>query len=282
MAMSVRKLGFLLLSFAVLTTFILAAEGQGQEKVILHLKDPKGDDIGGGGLLYPDHGVYVPGLFDLLEFKMSLDEDFVYFEFLFAALTNPFQAPEGYFHQRLEVYIQTGDTPGLTEIKIGKYRLQTNSPLGWNLRLSIAPFEESRLYVVGEEGRVKVFSQEVSSHSLADQNTIRVQVNRHALPQPNPAWGYYVLVGSFDGLAEDFWRDLGNGPWQLGGSGVPVFDALAPRFGMRGQKAQLSKGVLDPVYGGRGSVVALWSAGALAMVLVLGVLCLWRWRRGKS
>lgn len=282
--MSVRNLGtalLLLFFFFFLVTCALAAAGQSQEKVIVHLKDPRGDDVGAGALRYPDHGVYLPGLFDLLEFKVSTDEDFVYYDFRFVALTNPFQAPEGYFHQRLEVYIQTGDTPGPTEIKVGQHRLQTNSPQGWNLRLSVSPFEESRLYVAGEEGRLKVFTQEVSSGSLADSNTIRVQVNRHVLPQPDLAWGYYVLVGSFDGLAEDFWRDLGDGPWQLGGAGTPVFDLLAPRHGRRKQEAQLSKGLLDPMYGRKVNMIP-WSVGALAVVLTLGVVCLWRWRYGRS
>ncbi len=278
--MSVRKSGFALLVFLCLVACSTLVQGQGQERTIVFLKDPRGDDVGAGDLLYPDHAVYVPGLFDLLEFKVSIDDDFVYFDFQFVGLTNPFQAPEGYFHQRLEVYIQTGETTGSTEITVGKHQLQTRSPQGWNLRLSVAPFDESRLYVMGEDGCLKVYSQEVSSRGLADQNTIRVQVDRSVLPQPDLAWGYYVLVGSFDGLAEGFWRDLGDGTWQLGGTGTPIFDLLSPRYGSRGQKTQLSKGILVPAYGGRTNLLP-WSLGAVAVILVLGVVFLWRWRYGK-
>ncbi|HBG00632.1 MAG TPA: hypothetical protein DDW87_03545, partial [Firmicutes bacterium] len=166
------------------------------------------------------HPVYVAGLFDLLQFRVAQDDMHVYFDFQFAALTNPFQAPEGYFHQRLEVYIETGNKMGCTEMQIGPHRLQTNPDWGWSYRLSVAPFGESRLYVVDGQS-VQAFSEGVGSQSLSASQTIRVQVPRELLPHPDPAWGYYVLVGSFDGLARDFWRDLGEGPWQVGGSGVP-------------------------------------------------------------
>lgn len=69
-------------------------------------------------MVYPSHEVFVPGLFDLLKFQVSVDQQFVFFDFQFAALTNPFRAPEGYFHQRLELYITTGVNPGPGEIKL--------------------------------------------------------------------------------------------------------------------------------------------------------------------
>ena len=48
-------------------------------------KDAHGDDVGGGMLAYPDHQVYVRGLFDLLQFGVTRDDDYIYFDFQFAA-----------------------------------------------------------------------------------------------------------------------------------------------------------------------------------------------------
>ncbi|MCK9526320.1 MAG: hypothetical protein M0R49_10420 [Limnochordia bacterium] len=255
--------------------------GQGFEEVVVLFTDAREDDVGSGGLLYPKHGLYVPGLFDLLRFEVARDNDFTYFDFQFAALTNPFQAPEGYFHQRLEVYMRTGESEGRRDVRVGPYTLQTAPDLGWDFRLSVAPFDESRLYVVGEDGQIGVFSGEVHSRRLPESETIRAQVKSSILPQPDSDWGYYVLVGAFDGLAEGFWRDLGEGPWQVGGTGTPIFDILAPRFGRHSQKAQLSAGVLYPVVASRFPVVP-WLFGILATVLVLTVFFLWRWRHGGS
>lgn len=278
--MHLRRLGAVLL--CLMFTLLLRtglARGQVGAEPIARFRDAQGDDAGAGNLLYPDHRVYVPGLFDLLEFVVSQDEDNVYFDFQFAALTNPFQAPEGYFHQRIEVYIHTGLRLGRTALKVGSHNLQTAPELGWDLRLSISPFDEAKLYVIGEDNRVQVFSEEVTSFCLADNKTVRLQIRDDVLPQPNSAWGYYVLIGSFDGLAEDFWRDLGEGPWQVGGDGLPIFDILAPRLGTRSQKVQLSKGVLYPVFSRR-ALAPQWFWRLLVIVFALGSFCVWRWQRG--
>ena len=150
---------------------------------ICGVQDPKGDDAGAGGLLYPAHGVYVPGLFDLLQFSLSSDSDHLYFDFQFAALTNPFQAPEGYFHQRLEVYVHTGTRLGRTEVEIGGWTFQTAPELGWDLRLSVALRRDQAL----RRWRRKPgagFSEGVTSYSRPENGTIRVQVSSDLLPSP--------------------------------------------------------------------------------------------------
>lgn len=263
--MAVNRLALGLLVVLLVSAQVLAAE------ILVQFKDPRGDDRGAGELVYPGHEVFVPGLFDLLRFRVSADGEFVYFDCEFAALTNPFRAPEGYFHQRLELYITTGIEPGWGQIQIGPHLLHTSPEAGWDLRLSAAPFGESRLYTAG--GAV----HEVAASVLPDGRTIRLQVPRSLLPDPSPAWGYYLLVGAFDGLAPGFWRDLGEGPWQVGGAGVPVFDLLAPCWGARSQRAQLSGGVLYPVYGGK-SPVWSWLAGGAGVLIICCLL--WRWLRG--
>ncbi len=279
--MLARNVGTVILMVVLFAGLGMSLKVQSAGETIARFSDVRGDDAGAGQLFYPEHAVYVPGLFDLLGFEVSRDASFVYFDLRFAALTNPFQAPEGYFHQRIEILIRTGESPEKTDIPIGSHTLQTGLGLGWNVRLSVAPFDESRLIVVGEDGQVQVLSEEVISGILPDNQTIRVQVNSDALPQPDSAWGYYVLVGSFDGLAQGSWRDLGDGPWQVGGEGLPVFDLLSPRFGRRSQKNQLSEGVLYPVYAS-GANPVIWLSAALGVVLVLGVVFIWRWRLGRS
>lgn len=263
----------------VLLAVLLLGGQAAAEEILVQIRDPRGDDRGAGGLVYPSHEVFVPGLFDLLKFQVSVDQQFVFFDFQFAALTNPFRAPEGYFHQRLELYITTGVNPGPSEIQVGRHRLQTSPAAGWDLRLSAAPFGESKLYVWrGSDQEPEVYSRGVTSLALSDGKTVRLQVDKTLMPDSSSAWGYYVLVGAFDGLAQDLWRDAGQGPWQVGGEGVPIFDLLAPRFGSGNQKTQLSRGVLVPVYGGK-PAHWYWLGGGAAVAAVLCFL-LWRWLRG--
>ena len=235
-----------------------------------------GDDIGAGNLFYPEHPVYIPGLFDLVLFEVSVDDESVFFDFQFKALTNPFGAPEGYFHQRLELLLSTGSNFTHNKIHIGRHTLQTAPKIGWDVRLSIAPFGESLLYV-GEE--LQIFREDIVSSVLPDGRTIRLKVPKSLLPHPNLGWGYYVLVGAFDGLAPGLWRDVGKGSWQIRGEGVPVFDLLAPLFSLPKQKVQLTKGVLYPVYG-RQNEAGIWFV--CGFIVILTAFFLWRWVRGRT
>ncbi len=59
---------------------------EGEE--IFHTSDPAGDDIGDGSYSYPENERAVPGMFDLINFGMSKDDEFVYFELEFFDLTD--------------------------------------------------------------------------------------------------------------------------------------------------------------------------------------------------
>ncbi len=251
-----------------------------QAEIIFQRSDPRGDDYGSGTLVYPSHEVYVPGLFDLRHFSVEVHEAHVSFDFRFSAISNPFRAPEGFFHQRLEVYIATGESKGNENIVLGRHEFQTAPGYGWQVRIAVAPFGESRLYLA-EAGRARVFFTGIFPELLPDGKTIRVRVNRDLLPEPLQSWRYYVLVGAFDGLALDYWRDLGAGPWQVGGEGPPVFDLLAPRWGRRNQKRQLASGVLYPLGGGGGGWIVLGLLSGLA-ALIIGGFFVWRWIRVRT
>ncbi len=249
-------------------------------EIIFRYSDPRGDDCGSGTLVYPSHEVYRPGLFDLRQFSVEQAGEDVRFDLRFAVISNPFRAPEGFFHQRLEVYIATGDGPASEEINIGRHRFRTAPGCGWQIRIAVAPFGESRLYRV-EEGQVRGFPEGVYPELLEDGETIRVRVKADLLPEPLQTWRYYVLVGAFDGLAVDFWRDLGDGPWQVGGEGPPVFDLLAPRWGRRNQKRQLAAGVLYPV-GGGGSTAFVVAVLAIVGIISIAGVFFRRWSRVRT
>lgn len=266
------------LALAFFILFFVTSGIKAQEQIIFEMGDPAQDDGGAGALLYPSHQVFVPGLFDLREFTVAVDQTHVYFDFQFTTLTNPFGAPEGYFHQRLEVYLDTVYPGGYEEITVAQHQLRTAPNYGWEARLGVAPFGESYLETSTPTGQI--VREGVSSYVQPDGKTIRVGVDRDLLPEPDRSWRYYVLVGSFDGLREGFWRDRGVDPWDVGGEGIPIFDLLAPRLGTKHQKLQLTKGVLHPVGPGwRGNLpwLLIVLVGALAVGVIFWGIYVWRW-----
>ena len=268
-----------IVKIALLIVFMFSLTIQAEEHTIFRRRDPKGDDFGGGQLTYPSHEVYIAGLFDLEEFRVARAEHSVFFDFTFASLTNPFGAPEGFFHQRIEVYVSTGDSGGQTAISLGSHQFQTSPDFNWNLRLQIAPFGESALWLDGQVSNKS--GTGLPCFVLADTKTIRLEVEKTLIPEPTTDWHYIVLVGAFDGLAQDYWRDVGAGPWQLGGDGPPIIDLLASRWGSQNQKAQLTKGILYPV-----EVQSPWLFRGILSALSTGVLIggvfAWRWIRGRT
>lgn len=260
---------------------VLFSFGAGAKEVVLfQVKDPGGDDYGAGRLTYPSHGVYHAGLFDLEEFRVASDADSLFFDFQFATLTNPFGAPEGFFHQRIEVYVSTGAIGGSEAISLGSHQFQTSPGFSWDLHLQVAPFGESALWLYKAGARQKL-PGDATCFALTDQRLIRLQLAKNLIPDHNSSWRYIVLVGAFDGLAVDFWRDLGPSPWELGGEGPPIFDLLAPRFGAKNQKHQLASGVFHPVGEGRNWLAPVLS-GALGVGVLVGGIVLWRWTHGRT
>lgn len=268
----------------ILILLILAFGVRAQERVVFQMGDPPGDDWGAGDLRYPRHQVFVSGLFDLRKFVVVEEQKYVCFDFQFTTITNPFGAPEGYFHQRLEVYLDTSYPGGKEDIVFAQHELKTSPDYGWEVRLAVAPFEESYLEYSTPNQQRRV-TEGISSYVQPDGKTIRVQVLKELLPEANRSWRYYVLVGSFDGLAEGFWRDLGINPWDVGGEGAPIFDLLAPRWGLRSQKHQLTEGVLHPVgpgWGGNLPWLLICLVAALAVGAVFWVIYLWRWLHARN
>ncbi len=272
-----RILGISLLALFILASLVQAIHAE--PRIIFQMNDSKGDDYGAGKLLYPTHDVFVRGLFDLQKFEVVEDLDHLYFYFTLATLTNPFGAPEGYFHQRIDLYIHL-EQGGNNEIELGDYLLKTSPEYGWQVHLAVAPFNETFI-LVETEGESRVYSEGITSWVLEDDRTILVQVDKNLLPKPEASWSYYVLVGSFDGLASDFWRDLGADSWQLRGEGVPVFDILAPRWGSKNQKRQLTQGLLYPVRA-KEHRLKRYVLLLLGFVMLVFIFILWRWHYGRA
>lgn len=239
-------------------------------KIVFTADDPAGDDNGPGTYTYPQDAAFTPrGLWDLRNFTVRQGAGKVTFLLKFGAVTNPWGAPEGFFHQRVDIYIDT--TPGLGETRPARAgaNVMFDPAYAWDVLVRVAPWGGSGLYKAeaghggaGAEGTAsssttggagaavrKVLGctpEGVRAGALQDGQTVAVQVPLAAIGAPQRNWRYYVLVGGYDGFGPDQYRLVmkAPGPWFFGGgddgnADPNVVDLLAPGGGKYSQKAQL-------------------------------------------
>ncbi len=236
------KVLWLILLFA----YLLASLGSAAAEVYFEMKDPPGDEHGYGTYRYPSNIAFQPyqGLFDITEFKVWAEKPgTIYFDTSFVNITNPWMAPEGFIHQNLRIFVDSMPNRGQTELpKKGAY-VSFHPKYGWDFCLKAVGWGNSQV-IIDDRGALK--QQPLKAEKLADNRTIRVSVPESLIGKPNRKWKYYVLVGSFDGFGEDFFRKIkkDHGEWIIGGGldytiEPRVMDLLAYVSGSHNQANQL-------------------------------------------
>lgn len=236
------KVVWLVLLFALLW----ASPGGAAAEVYFEMKDPLGDEYGYGSYRYPSNIAFHPyqGLFDITEFKVwSEKPGTIYFDTSFAKITNPWMAPEGFIHQNLRILVDSIPARGQTELPAKGAYVSFNPKYGWDFCLKVVGWGNSQI-IVADNGSLK--QQPLKVEKLADNRTIRANVPESLIGTPNRKWKYYVLVGSFDGFGEDFFRKVkkDHGEWVIGGGldqtiEPQVLDILANAGGRHKQAKQL-------------------------------------------
>lgn len=220
--------------------------GASPAKIYFTMQDPIGDEHGYGTYHYPSNVAFQPyqGLFDITEFKVwSEQPGTVYFDTTFVKVTNPWMAPEGFIHQNLRIMVDSIPQQGQTQLpKKGAY-VCFNPKFGWDFCLKVVGWGNSQI-ITDYSGELKY--QPIKAELLGDNKTIRASVPETLIGKPNRHWKYYVLVGSFDGFGEDFFRKVrkDHGEWHIGGGfdqiGEPqIMDILAYKSGNQNQVRQL-------------------------------------------
>jgi len=213
--------------------------------VYFEATDPEGDDYGPGGYIYPQNLAFRPyeGLYDLLRFRVSGNEEELFFDVQIKQITNPWNAPEGFIHPVIHIYIDLapgGRTQPLSE----EMGVRMATQYGWEVCLEGVGWESSRLVYLSDGRNLE--STDLSAVYLPDQEVIRLTVPMARLGRPQKNWRYYVLIGAYDGFGPGFLREIRPEPgdWHFGGAPegriVPrVLDLLAPERGKHTQERQL-------------------------------------------
>ena len=269
-------------------------------EVIFEMEDPAGDDYGPGTYTYPTHKAFAhPGLFDLLKFVVSYDIQNIYFDFTFKEIVNPWNAPEGFSHQLVDLYIDNIPGEGLALPLRPGPNVAFSRRNAWDYRIKIIGWGGTRLYSSKDEKDSDGIRSGLRVHLLPDKKTIRAVVPITLLGKPDRMWRYYVLVGSQDAFGNDDYRPVMEqaDSWFFGGgrdsdADPNVIDLLAVADGPRSQEKMLRSynpktGAFATIYpvgpGAMGGFPPLLLPAILAALLVIGVLLLVtiRWARRK-
>ena len=211
------------------------------------LRDPANDDHGPGTYIYPKNAAFEPyhGLFDLLFFSVVCLAQTVHFEMTMADLRNTWSAPEGFSHPLIEIYIDRHNGFGRVTTWQEGARVKFSREYPWDALLKVAPWQSSEL-ILADTGD-EFLRSPLRVTTVAGEKMIRVAVPLEKIGVPQSDWRYYVLIGSYDGFAEDNFRPVmaKPGEWHFGGgrddvSEPQVIDLLAPGHGKYSQQRQLA------------------------------------------
>ncbi|MGE5581936.1 MAG: glucodextranase DOMON-like domain-containing protein [Bacillota bacterium] len=241
------KIRRFLIGLIFLVVFTLLFCGASRSGIYFEMSDPVGDEHGYGTYQYPTNIAFKPyqGLFDITGFKVAPGGGgVVCFDTIFLNVTNPWMAPEGFIHQNLRIFIDTKPRQGLVILPHPGANVKFNPKYAWEICLRIVGWGNSQLLALEDSNTLRAHPLRVEL--LADKHTIRAYVPESYIGKPAKNWHYYVLVGSYDGFGEDFFRKLSPKPgeWVIGGGHdlniePRVLDILAPKSGAHSQAAQL-------------------------------------------
>ncbi len=272
--------------------------------VAFEMKDPTGDDYGPGTYTYPTHKAFLPGLFDLTNFRVSHDVEYVYFDVTFQEITNSWNAPEGFSHQLINIFIDTTKNMGRTDTLRKGAMVSFDKKYAWDIYIKALGWGGCRVFTSHDDEESKGISDGLEASVLPSGKTVRVKVPLPVIGQPEAGWGYYVLIGSQDAFGEDDFRPVMEEAtsWTFGGGSnlevnPNVVDMLAPEGGRFSQEKLLGSyslergtlAVLVPVFEG-GMRQGLASLGlsstpttiglVVGLLLVAAGIVVWVRRRG--
>jgi hypothetical protein len=190
-----------LISVLIGSAFAMAGAPPGEGGVTL--LDPVGDDDGPGTYTYPTDPVYVPGSFDLTKVVVEDAGDNVIFKISGnAPISNPWGMASGFSVQMIEIYIDTDHAAGsgFTKTMAGLDVVFADDE-GWEKCVMVSPQPISRVKdEVNSKSPELASGLVVPASTVATGSTLIATVKKADLGEPQPGWGYQVLVQSNEGF----------------------------------------------------------------------------------
>jgi carbohydrate-binding DOMON domain-containing protein len=170
-------------------------------KLLCDSSDPVGDDKGDGNYVYPLNPNFADGILDITKFKLSSDDENIYFELMFRKLVNPGWHPEYGFQLTYAAIAIDQDCI----INSGKRYVGMNS----KYRVSPDVGYEKIIYVCGgiriDDRDGKVLAEYIPTEADAKNpfGNVSVATISFAIPQNffgtlGDRWQFTILVGAQD------------------------------------------------------------------------------------
>lgn len=239
---------FIFTATAALTTptwrISLAEDNSASATEHISLKDPVGDDHGGGSITYPLNPVFVEGAFDLLGLEIYVYEHTIIFEVTLADLGgNPWNGTNGFSLQFVQIYLfdlndPTGDNY--------TYGLRINTYPGWKYAVLVAPGfdppavptgQATAIYAAGNQLIAdQTDPSKIYSIALDNIDNIIVRINPEIIPEidfSSTSWAMLVCMTGYDSFKEYRVRGINttSTEWLFGGAPrEAVIANVAPRI----------------------------------------------------
>ena len=212
-------------------------------KEVFHVSDPSGDDKGDGDYIYPRNEKALPGIFDLIGFKLSSDDEMVYFQLQFANLSHVAISSDDAFNGTFAaIAIDSDDkeNSGNTQLFLGNGNFEFSKKDGYEFVIEVSNagillYDEDWVWHL-------LFLEAFSPQSHLRGNEISFAIPQKIIGIPDSSWKFQVLtggqkggyrntaygVGRFMKVSEQSTQDQGEGGTDTDFDS-DVYDILAPR-----------------------------------------------------
>ncbi|MFX0090773.1 MAG: glucodextranase DOMON-like domain-containing protein [Candidatus Hodarchaeota archaeon] len=193
---------------------------------IFSMTDPAFDERGiypTNPEMHPNYNTSETGVMDILRFRVgtAFDENSVervYFEFKFRALFNPWNAPAGYSHPLMQVYVDKDNIAGSGATYCDQNgHFNVSSDYAWEIMVRADGWLQYYKLSNGTQG------SGITTGSDALDKIIYYSIPISTIGRPTQNWTYTVVVGSQDFQAfREFYSEVQE--WKFGGGDDSAYD----------------------------------------------------------
>lgn len=161
---------------------------------ICYLQDVAGDDKGDGDYVYPLNHRAVSGIFDLIGFKLSLDDEMVYFQLYFSNLSHTeISSDKGFNGTFAAIAIDKDQKSGNTRLFFDNGKVEFAEREGYEFAIEVS---NAGVLVYDHDWMWQAMYLRVNSfQSHVKENEIYFAVPREIIGAPDSSWKIQVLTG---------------------------------------------------------------------------------------
>lgn len=224
----------------ILDEFVKAPEIKAAGKAVFFLNDDPEDELIKGLYKYPTDGSFYPykDYFELKKYEIFDEGEKYIFRITVGKIYNIWNAPLGFSHQLVNIYISTGSDSGKTASFKPGPNITFDPSHPWNFYIRACGWKENcllyRLNGNSNNMTLQNLSKYLEVTSDAKDNTITIAVDKGAFPKSGIQWHYVILAAYESTAGYDFYRLVNPkvSGWFFGGGKTNspfILDYLSPQ-----------------------------------------------------